>query len=187
VWRWGVIVVLLCAGVVSGCGGEQTSDSGEGDAPPATTASIRVTSTAFTDGARIPVGFTCDGDETSPPLAWSAPDADKPAAWAVVVDDPDAPGGTFVHWVVLDIPAGTRSLAAGEAPRGSTQVTNSAGSADYAGPCPPSGTHHYRFAVYALPSATGLTADAGLDDALAKVRSSATATGTLVGVYQRGS
>jgi Raf kinase inhibitor-like YbhB/YbcL family protein len=186
--RWGVIVVLLCAGVVSGCGGEETSDSGAGDAPAATTASIRVTSTAFTDGASIPVGFTCDGEETSPPLAWTAGDAaEEPAAWALVVDDPDAPGGTFVHWVVLDIPPATRSLAAGVAPPDSTQVTNSAGSAEYAGPCPPSGTHHYRFTVYALPAVTGLTADAGLDDALAKVRSSATATGTLVGLYERGS
>ena len=66
-------------------------------------------------------------------------------------------------------------------------MRNSAGSAEYAGPCPPSGTHHYRFTVYALPAATGLADDAGLDDALAKVRSSATATGTLVGLYQRGS
>jgi len=178
------VVVLLCAGVVSGCGGEESSDPGAGDAPSA----ITVTSTAFTDGGNIPVGFTCDGEETSPPLAWTAGDAAaKPAAWALVVDDPDAPGGTFVHWVVLDIPPATRSLAAGEAPRGATQVTNSAGSAEYAGPCPPSGTHHYRFTVYALPAATGLPADAGIDDALAKVQSSATATGTLVGLYSRGS
>jgi Raf kinase inhibitor-like YbhB/YbcL family protein len=146
-----------------------------------------VTSTEFADGEAIPVAFTCDGAETSPPLAWNGDAGAKPAAWALVVDDPDAPGGTFVHWVVLDIPPATRSVAAGAVPAGSTQATNSSGSAAYAGPCPPSGTHHYRFTVYALTAPTGLADGASTDDALAKIRSAAEAKGTLVGVYARGS
>jgi Raf kinase inhibitor-like YbhB/YbcL family protein len=179
-------VALLCAAGLSGCGGGSSSaPPGTPTSPGAAPDTITVTSTAFTDGATIPVRFTCDGAETSPELAWSG--GGKPAAWALVVDDPDAPGGTFVHWVVLDIPTATRSLAAGVAPSGATQVTNSAGSASYAGPCPPSGTHHYRFTVYALPEPTGLSASADTGDALAEVRSSATAQGTLVGLYSRGS
>jgi len=192
--RHGVVVLLLlCAGVVAGCGGDSSSAAG-GDSPSAAGESasrsgapgtVAVTSEAFADGGDIPVQFTCDGDQTSPPLAWKA-DGASPAAWALVVDDPDAPGDTFVHWVVLDIPGATRSLAAGEDPPG-TQLANSTGAASYAGPCPPSGTHHYRFTVYALPAATGLPDDTTTADALAQVRSSATAEGTLVGLYSRGS
>ena len=188
--RDAVLAVLLCAAAVSGCGGGETSDPGDNDAQTSNAhTSITVTSTAFADGGTIPVRFTCDGDETSPPLAWTGAGgaAGAPAAWALVVDDPDAPGDTFVHWVVLDIPPATRTVAEGAVPAGATEVTNSAGSASYAGPCPPSGTHHYRFTVYALPAPTGLTDSAGLDDALAKVRSSADAQGTLVGLYTRGS
>jgi Raf kinase inhibitor-like YbhB/YbcL family protein len=190
-----VVVLLLCAGLVTGCGGDSssaaTSDSpsaAPGSATPGEApASVAVTSDAFTDGGDIPVESTCDGDQTSPPLAWKAGGSGAtPGAWALVVDDPDAPGDTFVHWVVLDIPPATRSLAAGEDPPG-TQLANSTGSASYAGPCPPSGTHHYRFTVYALPSPTGLSDDTTTDDALAEVRSSATAQGTLVGLYSRGS
>jgi len=186
--RNAVLAFLLCAAAVSGCGGGETSDPGDNDARTGSArTSITVTSTAFADGGSIPVRFTCDGDETSPPLAWTGGGAAKPAAWALVVDDPDASGDTFVHWVVLDIPPATRSVAEGAVPAGATQVTNSAGSASYAGPCPPSGTHHYRFTVYALPAPTGLTDGAGLDEALAKVRSSADDQGTLVGLYSRGS
>lgn len=178
------VLAFACAAVLTGCGGDSSSaDAGPASPPPADT--ITVTSSAFADGANIPLQFTCDGEETSPALAWAG--GGKPAAWALVVDDPDAPGGTFVHWVVLDIPASTRSLAEGAAPSGATQVTNSAGSTSYAGPCPPSGTHHYRFTVYALPAPTGLSGSVETGDALAQVRSSASAQGTLVGLYSRGS
>ena len=181
--RLRTVVLLLCAAGLAGCGGSASSDPPDADASAgAAPATITVTSTAFDDGGTIPVRFTCDGDQTSPELAWTG--GGKPAAWALVVDDPDAPG-TFVHWVVLDIPVATRSLAEGAAPSGATQVANSAGSASYAGPCPPSGTHHYRFTVYALPDPTGLSGSADTDAAIAKVRSSATAEGTLVGLYSR--
>jgi Raf kinase inhibitor-like YbhB/YbcL family protein len=178
-----VVLLLLCAAGLSGCGGSASSDPPDAGASSGTASTtITVTSTAFDDGGRIPVRFTCDGDQTSPQLAWTG--GGKPAAWALVVDDPDAPG-TFVHWVVLDIPVATRSLAEGRVPSGATQLASSAGSASYAGPCPPSGTHHYRFTVYALAATTGLSASADTDEAIAKVRSSATGQGTLVGLYSR--
>jgi len=178
-------VMAVCCVVVTGCGGHGSS------AAPDVTArgDLGVTSAAFADGGSIPVEFTCDGTEESPPLAWTAEPgtSDRPAAWALVVDDPDAPGGTFVHWVVLDIRPGTRSVAAGQVPSGAAQAITSAGSASYAGPCPPNGTHHYRFTVYALSAPTGLADGAPTDDALAAIRSQADAQGTLVGVYARTS
>jgi Raf kinase inhibitor-like YbhB/YbcL family protein len=146
--------------------------------------SIIVTSPAFRDGRPIPARFSCDGDNVSPPLAWQGvPSAAK--AVALVVDDPDAPRGTFVHWVLLDLAPDTSSLAQGSVPTGATQATNSAGKATYFGPCPPSGTHHYRFTVYALTSATGLPTGANLNRALKAINSSAIARGQLVGTYAR--
>lgn len=145
---------------------------------------ITVRSPAFRDGRPIPARFTCDGDGLSPPLAWdSVPD--DAAALALVVDDPDAPRRTFVHWVVLDMPAETTGLDTDGLPAGAVQARNSAGHASYFGPCPPSGTHHYRFTVYALSQRTGLRDGAELDRALRAVESTATAQGRLVGTYAR--
>ena len=167
------LVVLLAA-----CGNDESAAH---DVPD----SITVTSTAFDDGGSIPVGYTCDGDEVSPPLAWTGV-PDGAAALALVVDDPDAPSGTFTHWVVLDIPLSTTDSAEGGVPDGGVQAQSSAGGASYAGPCPPSGTHHYRFTVVALDALTGLDEGAALDDALAAVDEHATASGTLTGTYARG-
>ncbi|HEU4946119.1 MAG TPA: YbhB/YbcL family Raf kinase inhibitor-like protein [Kribbella sp.] len=145
---------------------------------------ITVTSSAFQDGRPIPARFSCDGENVSPPVAWQGVPSEARAV-AMVVDDPDAPRGTFVHWVLLDVPPGTRSLAENSAPPGATQAKNSAGKASYFGPCPPSGTHHYRFTVYALSSATGLPNGADLNRALKAIDASAIARGRLVGTYAR--
>jgi Raf kinase inhibitor-like YbhB/YbcL family protein len=174
------LVAMLCCLVAAACGRGEDTDLGK-----ASPAGVRVTSTAFGEGGVLPARFTCDGQGTSPPLAWSG--GPKGArSWAVVVDDPDAPGGTFVHWVLLDIPPGTSSLAASAAPDGAAQALNSTRRAGYTPPCPPSGTHHYRFSVYALSAPTRLADGARLDDALAAIRSRAVAHGTLVGTYTRG-
>jgi Raf kinase inhibitor-like YbhB/YbcL family protein len=107
------------------------------------------------------------------------------AALALVVDDPDAPRGTFTHWVVLDLPAETIGIEGRALPQGAVQAENSGGGAGYYPPCPPSGVHHYRFTVFALAKPTGLRDGAGLDAALRAVESSAVAQGRLVGVYSR--
>ena len=107
-------------------------------------------------------------------------------ALALVVDDPDAPDGTFVHWVLLDIRPHTTMIAQGAVPDGAVQARNGAGEASYTGPCPPSGTHHYRFTVYALKAETGLADGASTTAALRAVRKTATARGRLVGTYSRG-
>jgi len=145
---------------------------------------ITVTSTAFEDGSPIPQRYSCDGANLSPPLAWTELPAEV-AAVALLVDDPDAPRGTFVHWVVLDVPPRTRSVGEGEVPAGGRQMRNSAGDAAYFGPCPPSGTHHYRFTVFGLRSATGLREGTKLERALRAIQQSAVAAGRLVGTYTR--
>ena len=174
--RVGILLVLMP--LLAGCGEDASSSPADLDAPE----TITVTSPAFAEGEPIPERYTCDGDEVSPPLAWTGV-PDGAAALALVVDDPDAPSGTFTHWVVLDVPPATSSSAEGAVPAGGTQAESSAGSATYAGPCPPSGTHHYRFTVIALAEETGLGEGASLDDALAAVDEHAMARGTLTGTY----
>jgi Raf kinase inhibitor-like YbhB/YbcL family protein len=171
------LFVTFTAVLIAGCGGGQ-SHGVDTDAAR----SVTVSSAAFGSGDEIPREFTCDGDEVSPPLTWSGAPA---KAWALVVDDPDAPGGTFVHWVVLDIAGTTTSTGTGAVPAGGVQVTNSSGDASYAGPCPPSGEHHYRFTVYALDSPTRLPDTTSLDDALRAIGDHATARGTLTALYSR--
>ena len=174
-----LVVPLLCCLAAAGCGDDPAADL-HVEAP----SSVTVTSPAFDEGGEIPTRFTCDGEEISPPLAWESTSG-NPRAWALVVDDPDAPGGTFVHWVVLDIPRGTRSVAQATAPAESAQVDNSAGDPAYAGPCPPSGRHRYRFTVYGLSETTGLEDGAALADALAAITSAAVSRGTLLATYER--
>jgi Raf kinase inhibitor-like YbhB/YbcL family protein len=171
-------MALLLA--LAGCGGSD----GPKEVEVTTPATITVTSTAFAEGAAIPATYSCDGPGQSPPLAWSGV-PEGAAALALVVDDPDAPRGTFTHWVVLDIPPEVRGSAEGGVPAGGAEARNSAGRASWMGPCPPSGTHHYRFTVYALSARTGLAAGASLDEALPAIERLATASGRLTGTYRR--
>jgi Raf kinase inhibitor-like YbhB/YbcL family protein len=173
------LALVLLLGATS-CGGtsEETSKI---DAPDV----ITVTSSDFGDGEQIPKRLTCDGDGTSPQLGWrGVPKSAK--ALVLVVDDPDAPDGTFVHWLVLDITPGTTKVDADSVPTGAVQAENGAGEASYTGPCPPSGTHHYRFTVYALEAKTRLHAGESTGTALRAVRKVAMARGRLVGTYSRG-
>jgi Raf kinase inhibitor-like YbhB/YbcL family protein len=176
--------VLVLSAV--GCGAIACSDESADDKEPAVTSptSITVTSTAFRDGGAIAAKYTCDGAGVSPPLAWTGmPTAAQ--AVAVVVDDPDAPRGTFTHWVLLDLDPATTHIAEGATPPGAKQAKNSAGKAAYFGPCPPSGTHHYRFTVYALSEATALPDGTGLDEALGAIDAKTIARGRLTGLYSR--
>jgi len=173
--RTGAYVVASL--LLAGCGGEPKEPDVSGPA------SITVTSTAFADGDGVPLKYTCDGDDVSPPLAWSGVPSSATAV-ALVVDDPDAPHGTFTHWVVVDLPASATGLEEAAAP-GGVQAKNSADQASWSGPCPPSGTHHYRFTVYALSDATGLADGAGLDEALRSIEDLTISWGRLTGTYAR--
>lgn len=147
-------------------------------APPAPAASgtLTVKSTAFTDGGTIPPQFTCAGAGDHPPLSWSA--VSRAAAYALVVVDPDAPGGDYYHWLIVDIPPSATSLTA-EIPAGARQLDNSAGHPEWTPPCPPSGTHHYRFTVFALNALTTSTSQSA---AFAAINKSTIAQGTLTGL-----
>jgi len=171
-----LVAVLL---VATACGGNKE------EAPQMQVEqTITVTSTAFAEGERIPAMYTCDGADTSPPLAWDGLPAEV-AVVALVVDDPDAPNGTFTHWVVLDVEPDVAGNVAGGVPAGGVQARNSAGRASYFGPCPPSGTHHYRFTVYGLSEPTGLADGASLSEALDAIEARAVAWGRLTGTYMR--
>lgn len=152
--------------------------------PPAP---LVVTSTAFADGGPIPAEFTCDGEDVSPPLAWSgAPSGTR--SFAIIVDDPDAPKGTWVHWVVYDLPATTTSLArdaSGELPEPARHGKNGWGDAAWGGACPPSGRHHYVHRVYALDAMTGLTGSPTRAQLDAAMKGHILAAGELVGTYQK--
>ncbi|HYZ85523.1 MAG TPA: YbhB/YbcL family Raf kinase inhibitor-like protein [Bryobacteraceae bacterium] len=117
---------------------------------------MKLTSSAFAEGQSIPPKYTCDGENVSPPLAW----ADVPAgtkSFALIMDDPDAPSGLFVHWLIYGIPSSQHGLDEGigtakTAAAGVRQGKNGFGKIGYGGPCPPSGTHRYYFHLYALDS-----------------------------------
>ena len=108
-----------------------------------------VASPAFANGEPIPERFTVDGANVSPPLAISNP-PEGTVTFALVVDDPDAPRGTWVHWVAWNLPATTREISEGSLPAGAVEGRNSWGRTGYGGPSPPSGTHRYHFKLYAV-------------------------------------
>jgi len=110
---------------------------------------MRLKSKDFKDNSNIPSEFTCDGRDVSPQLSWEdVPDDTK--SFALSVTDPDAPVGTWIHWLVHDIPKEVRSIEQNSVPKGAKQVENDWGRREYGGPCPPSGTHRYIFTLYAL-------------------------------------
>jgi Raf kinase inhibitor-like YbhB/YbcL family protein len=144
---------------------------------------VDLTSSAFANGAEIPTRHTCEGEDVSPPLAWS----DVPEAahsLALVCDDPDAPGGTFTHWLAWGIDAGSQGLGEGERPP--AEGENDFGRTGYGGPCPPHGhgPHRYSFRLYALSEEPGLQPGASKADVSAVV-AGALAVAELQGTYER--
>jgi hypothetical protein len=129
-------------------------ESAETTEPEEERSPLQLNSGAFAHETAIPVKYTCDGENISPPLTWSDP-PEGTVGFALINDDPDAPAGTWVHWLLFNIPAGSRGLEeavpdAPELPDGSRHGENSWGRLNYGGPCPPSGTHRYFFKLYAL-------------------------------------
>jgi Raf kinase inhibitor-like YbhB/YbcL family protein len=153
---------------------------------PSAPEKITLTSRAFADGQAIPKRYTCSGAEVSPPLAWTGVPAGT-RELALLVEDPDAPGGSFVHWALFHLPPGLRRLGAGVVPDAARQGVNSGGDAKYAGPCPPAGDspHHYEFTLYALKLALTLPDGAPARDVRDAIEKSATAEGRLVGRFGR--
>ena len=151
---------------------------------------MQISSPAFADGARIPQKHTADGPDVSPPLAWTnAPEGT--AAFALICDDPDAPVGTWVHWVIYNIPPDAGGLA-GSAPAqaeldsGALQGTNDFNRIGYGGPAPPAGKpHRYFFKLYALDAPVRLSSGATKAQLLDAVQGHILAEAECVGTYQR--
>lgn len=177
-----VTLFAACGG--GGDSGPSASDEAVKLADQSTDAPITVSSSAFGDGDPIPVEYTCDGDDVSPPLAWQGVPADA-AEVALVMDDPDA--DTFVHWVVWGIDPATTELEQGSVPDGARQAKGPGGDAAYFGSCPDAeeDPHTYRFTVFALDEATAAEDGADAADALAELQGTATAKGTLTGTFDR--
>lgn len=159
---------------------------------PQTTAvskTMKLESTAFTVNGMIPSQYTCDGQDISPPLSWDAPPTGTQSL-ALIVDDPDAPGQIFVHWVLYDLPPELDQLPQSAAaqdtlPGGGTQGKNDFGKLGYGGPCPPSGIHRYFFKLYALDRELGLKSGATKAQLEAAMNGHILAAAELIGRYAR--
>ncbi len=176
-----VLILLFCS----------CKDSGQADSETARgkKMEIKITSSTFDDGGLIPAKYTCDGADISPPLQWDAvPEGAR--SIALICDDPDAPMGTWVHWVLFDLPAETRELAEKfpddeTLPDGTRQGITDFGKTGYGGPCPPSGTHRYFFKIYALDTKIEPVAIADKDHLLKVMEGHILGQGQLIGKYKR--
>lgn len=155
---------------------------------------MKLKSTAFEDGGTIPAAHTCDGADASPPLEWSdVPDGTR--SLALIMEDPDAPAGTWVHWVLYDLPAGLKKLGAnlpkterlaGGGAHGACWGVEEFSRVGYHGPCPPPGRpHRYLFRLYALDAATDLTPRRTKDELLRAMKGHLLAQAALAGRYGR--
>ncbi|MBO0869397.1 MAG: YbhB/YbcL family Raf kinase inhibitor-like protein [Micromonosporaceae bacterium] len=182
-----VTALLPASALLAGC----TSSQPTPPPPPGPVASppvqaftpgvaFAVTSSAFPPNGVIPTQYTCKGAGTPPPISWSGDMKGAPVV-SVVVFDPDAPGGEFVHWVVYDLPSSVTSLSGAALPAGAKQAENSSGKVGWTAPCPPSGIHHYHFAVYAMSHPTGLKNGLAADDVRHVIASNAVAYGEVIG------
>lgn len=180
-----VVLTLVLLLSLAGCGGSAAPET-EGEMSAMET--LTITSPDFEHGQPIPALFSCDGEDISPALAWGEAPAGTQSL-ALIVDDPDAPVGTWVHWVVYNLPPERRGLPQGvpgieSIEGGGLQGSNSWNRTDYGGPCPPSGTHRYFFKLYALD----ITLDAGgglsKKDVEAAMAGHILAQGELMGTYE---
>jgi Raf kinase inhibitor-like YbhB/YbcL family protein len=179
---YAVVVGVFVLGACS----SSSSRSTRGQTTSAAPQTIQVTSAAFRDGETIPTEFTCSGADRSPPLRWAGVPSGAVEV-ALIVDDPDAPGGTFLHWALFALPPGNGGVEAGTVPQGARQGKNGFGKVGYGGPCPPKGDppHHYRFTVYGLSRKVDRPDGAPGEDVRRDAEAAAIATGRLIGLFGR--
>jgi Raf kinase inhibitor-like YbhB/YbcL family protein len=179
---------ILALVALTSCGaGNRATNEANGDAAVenATLAKLSLISDAFRDGQAIPTQFTCDGANQTPAFSWGEPPSGT-KSFAFVVDDPDAPSGTFGHWGVFDIPASARSIGGGQ--QIGAEVSNDFGKPGYGGPCPPKGhgPHRYRFKLFALDvDRLGLSPNAKVADVQGAVEKHIVSRAELTGTYER--
>ena len=177
-----ILVVLFLSSLLIACG----SDAGE----EGIEMSIQLTSSAFEEGQPIPEKYSCEGPDLSPPLVWTGVPQGAQSL-ALICDDPDAPMGTWVHWVLFNLPPDTTSLAEGlpkktKLDNGALQGVNDFKRPGYGGPCPPPGKpHRYFFKLYALDRSLDLGEGARKKDVEKAMQGHILAQGQLVGTYKR--
>lgn len=172
---WIVVLLSMLTGILS------TEVLGKG---VRTMEKLTVTSAAFAEGKAIAVKHTCDGDDVSPPLVIGATPAGT-RSLALIMDDPDAPGGIWVHWVAWNIPPQTREIPENGMPAAARLGRNDWKLNGYGGPCPPFGTHRYFFRLYALDTALSLPPSATKSDLEHAMEGHVLAAGQLMGIYKR--
>lgn len=191
-----VLLLLAAAGLFKACGDDDVSNTDITGVDGFVPETIVVTSDALADGESVPVRFTCEGENLSPPLRWTAgPTVTE--SYVVIVDDPDAPGRTFLHWLVYAIPADVTWLPQGVPPVTEDddsasddevrQGINDFGDRGYGGPCPPEGDapHAYRFQVLAIDEEVGVSNGAPIATVMAAIEDHVIAQGTLTATFGR--
>ena len=145
---------------------------------------MRLASTVFNEGDYIPAQYTCDGKNFNPRLEISDVPSEA-VSLALIMDDPDAPGGGWVHWLVWNIDPTTTAIPDNSLPEGATQGLTSFGRNEYGGPCPPKGTHRYFFKLYALSKPLDIPPDTGKEELLAAIKYYILEEASLMGLYKR--
>ncbi|MGM5481745.1 MAG: YbhB/YbcL family Raf kinase inhibitor-like protein [Nanobdellota archaeon] len=190
VYTWAVAIALLI--ILSGCSSPVDTSSGDvlNESYDATShggesmASLTISSPAFGEQEHIPKKYSCKGDDINPELTFQdIPDGTE--SLVLIMDDPDAPGGTFDHWVLFDIPAATSSIKEDSVPDNATEGSNSFGNVGYGGPCPPSGTHRYQFKLYAVDTTIELPEGATKDDVLEAIDGHVLEDDMLTGLFSK--
>jgi Raf kinase inhibitor-like YbhB/YbcL family protein len=152
------VFIFILTACTNGGRASRTADQVKTTIPGTLTVPFTISSPAFSQNSEIPIRYTCQGDDVSPAVDWSAPPAETKSL-ALIMDDPDAPAGTWVHWVVYNLPPDATGIpesasqgksTSGNLPRSTIQGKNSFNRINYGGPCPPFGEHHYIFHLYAL-------------------------------------
>ncbi|HMG35573.1 MAG TPA: YbhB/YbcL family Raf kinase inhibitor-like protein [Blastocatellia bacterium] len=186
--KW-CVLTLIFAWVTVGCGDQQNAANKQ---PGQLTAvgKLELSSSAFESGQPIPAKYTCDGQDVSPPLKWTgAPQSTK--SFALICQDPDAPGGTWTHWVVYNLPSDVTEISEGmptieKAAGGPVQAKNDFARVGYGGPCPPPGpVHHYQFRLFALDSRLDTPAGSTRKQVEDAMKGHVVGQGELVGTYVR--
>ncbi|HXH50444.1 MAG TPA: YbhB/YbcL family Raf kinase inhibitor-like protein [Terriglobia bacterium] len=181
------ILFSLLLAIPAACGNSALKSA---QSPDPSQSGFRIESSAFKEGAFIPARFSCQGENVSPSLKWTDPPAGT-RSLALIVDDPDAPGGTWTHWVVFNLPAQTRAMdenapKGDELPKGGLQGLTSFGSVGYGGPCPPPGkAHRYFFKLYAADTSLSLKPGTAREEVVAALKGHTLGEAQLMGRFKR--
>jgi Raf kinase inhibitor-like YbhB/YbcL family protein len=180
---WMTLLTIIAVGAVS-CTVSEPALPEEGEM------TLSLSSPIFQEGEDFPITYTCDGQDISPPLTWDEPPSET-QSFALIMDDPDASGGVFTHWLLFNMPADSRELPEAvpldnELANGALQGKNGFGAIGYGSPCPPAGSaHHYRFTLYALDQTLDLMMGASRKQVIDAITGHILAWGQLTGIYQR--